>query len=99
MGTGWAWYSLPRFEDRAVVVSITLGFEGSRLSQLELLDGNPKFGIGWDNWSEQNEKLRADSIGGWLTAQGFPSGRYTWGEVWSGYDPRGGFGSAGVRFF
>src|ERR1043165_5455815 len=97
MRTGWTWYSLPRFNDGAVVVAISLGFEGSRLAQIGVLDGNEVFGRGWDGWSEENERLRAESIGSWLAAQGFPSGKYSWGEGWSGLDPKGGFGSAGVR--
>ena len=98
MQTGWTWYSLPDFTDGGVVVSVSLGFRDGHLAVLELFDANKKYGRTWDDWSEEKERSRAQSIGGWLARRGFQQGKYEWGDVWFGFDPKGGSGSAGVRY-
>jgi hypothetical protein len=97
MGTGWVWYQLPAYQEDDVLVGIGLGFNLGKLAQVSLSDTDNKFGSGWENWSEEKEKLRAKSIGKWLSRKGFPSGHYAWGVVWCGYDAKGGFGAALVQ--
>ncbi len=97
MGNGWIWVRLPAFLDGDVVVDISLGFNGEQLEHIDLCDANLKYGAGWEDGSEQQERLRADSIGAWLAGKGYAPGRYSWGEVWAGYDPKSGSGSAAVR--
>lgn len=98
MGTGWVWISLPRFQDGEVLVAISLGFNRGRLELISLTDADPRFGKSWDDWSEAQERLRGESIGRWLAGRGYPSGSYPWGTVWSGYDAKGGFGTASIRY-
>jgi hypothetical protein len=97
MRTGWVWYQLPAYQDGDVTVGIALGFNLGKLEQVSLSDTHNKFGTGWDNWSEQKEKLRAKSIGDWLSRKGFRVGSHSWGSVWCGYDAKGGFGAALVQ--
>lgn len=97
MGTGWVWYELSPYPEEDVIVGISLGFNSGKLEQVSLSDHHTRYGSGWESWSEQNEVMRAESIGNWLSRKGFPSGSYSWGMVWSGYDSKGGFGSAVVR--
>ena len=98
MGTGWAWYTLPVFPDGEIHVSIALGFEREVLKQIILSDSNPKFGSDWNDWAEEKEKRRAESIHGWLVRRGFAPGNHSWGSVWAGFDAKGGAGTASVRF-
>jgi len=98
MLTGWVWYRLPVFIDEGITVGIALGFNGGTLEQISLSDVDPKFGTGWSEWSEEKEKQRAESIGNWLTGKGYRTGAYEWGGVWAGFDPKGGFGTATVRY-
>lgn len=98
MGTGWVWYQLPVYQEEDVIVGIGLGFNSGHLQQISVSDTHEKSGLGWENWSEQQEILRAESIGNWLARKGFPPGSYSWGVVSSGYDPKSGFGAAVVRF-
>lgn len=98
MGTGWVWYRLPVLSDGEVQVSIALGFEREVLKHIILSDSSPKFGAGWNDWTEEKEKSRAESIRRWLEVRGFAPGTYSWGSVWAGFDPKGGAGTAAVRF-
>lgn len=98
MGTGWVWISLPRFQDGQVLVAISLGFNQGRLELISLTDADSRYGKSWDDWSEQQERLRGESIGCWLAGKGYPAGSYPWGTVWSGYDAKGAFGTASIRY-
>jgi hypothetical protein len=98
MHTGWVWYRLPVFRDDGIMVGIALGFNSGMLEQISLSDVDPKFGTGWSEWSAEKEQQRANSIGNWLDGKGFPARSYDWGEVWAGFDSKGGFGSATVRY-
>lgn len=97
MGNGWVWYSLPRFEAEGKAIAISLAFCESLFRELHVSDASPRFGSGWNDWSEEKERQRATSSMEWLRSLGFQAGRYSWGEVWGAYDPKGGFGLAGVR--
>lgn len=98
MGTGWVWYRLPLFPDGTTVISVSLAFHLGRLEMIQLTDTDKAYGAGWDHWSEAGERDRAESTSRWLTAKGFPPGVYRWGEIGCTFDPKGGFGSATVRF-
>lgn len=98
MQTGWVWYRLPEFHDDDVIVGIALGFNSGRLIDVSLSNCDPKYGAGWNEWSVEKEKLRAESIGNWLASKGYPIGTHDWGGVWAGFDAKGGFGSATVRY-
>jgi hypothetical protein len=98
MCTGWVWYQLPPVSDGTVVVGISLGFNLGRLEMIQLTDSDKTYGANWRQWSEEGERSRAESISRWLNAKGFPPGAYRWGAISAGFDPRGGFGSATVRF-
>jgi len=99
MKTGWIWYTLPSFCDGDTIVHISLGFNNARLKMISLSDGNPRFGGGWDEWSEQKERERVESIVAWLAQEDIQIGDYSWGRVSAGVDPRGGCGEANVTFF
>jgi hypothetical protein len=98
MGTGWVWYRLPVFTDADLSVAVSLAFNRGVLEEISLADANFRYGARWSDWSEEFQRARAASIGTWLRARGFPAGTYSWGQVWWGYDAKGGGGSAAVRF-
>ena len=98
MLNGWVWYRLPSFTDGEVVVSISLGFNDGALQFVILTDAHTKYGAGWSEWSDEKERLRVSSIGGWLARMGYPVGTYSWGSISAGYDAKGGAGSASVRY-
>jgi hypothetical protein len=98
MGTGWVWVRLPAFQDGDVIVAVSLGFHQGVLEQISFSDANSKYGSNWNDWSEEQEQLRAASIGNWLRDRGYPPGTYGWGSVWAAYDQKDASGSAGVRY-
>ena len=99
MRTGWKWYQLPVLSDGDMTVGISLGFESGRLRQVTLGDASTELGSSWDDWSEAKEQLKADRIRDWLAVMGLAPGIYHWGEVWAGFDPKGGFGGATIRYY
>lgn len=100
MGTGWFWYNLPlATASSGEHFSMRLAFLSGKLREIHITyinnEANEK---NWDKWSEKEERLRAKKSDNWLSEHGFPSGKYPWGEVWSGYDSKGGSGCTIVRF-
>jgi len=95
MKTGWIWYSLPKFTDSGFDIGIALGFNCGRLDSITVSDVSEKFGSAR---SENNEKLRAASMGSWFVKIGFPQGSYVWGDVWAGFDEKDGVGSGWIKF-
>ncbi len=60
---------------------------------------NPeRYGHGWNDWSEAKERACATDTEKWLSNLGYKLGIFPWGEIWAGYDAKGGSGSAGVRY-
>ena len=98
MRTGWVWYRLPPFKEGEVIVGIGLGFNSGVLESVTLTDAHTKYGAGWNEWSEEKERLRVASIGSWLASKGYTVGTFSWGSVWFGYDAKGGLGSASVQY-
>ncbi|MFD1700084.1 hypothetical protein ACFSB1_12160 [Halopseudomonas phragmitis] len=98
VGTGWVWYRLPTFFDGELGIGIELGFSQGNLRELTLFHDDPVYGKSWNDWSEEKEQLRAETTRSWLQAKGFQTGNHSWGEVWSYYDAKSGFGSGGVRY-
>lgn len=98
MHTGWKWYQLPVLSDGDMAIGISLGFEAGRLRQIALGEASSDLGSSWGDWSEANEQLRAERIRSWLVEKGFAPGVYHWGEIWAGFDAKGGLGGATVRY-
>ena len=99
MGTGFVWFSLPLASIGGSKVAMRLCFQGSALGSLHVALADPGlYGGRWGDWSEEKERLRAKHTEDWLRTLGFPTGTYTWGEVWAGYDPKGASGGGVIRF-
>jgi hypothetical protein len=99
MGNGYIWYRLEPSDIDGEKITFSLCFYHGRCNSISLAIYNPeKYGCGWDDWSESKEKSCAEDTANWLNKIGFPVGKYSWGEVWAGYDPKGGSGHATIRF-
>ncbi|MDB6174154.1 MAG: hypothetical protein JWL59_3465 [Chthoniobacteraceae bacterium] len=99
MRTGWVWYTLPSFPDAGISLIISLGFVDGFLREISIAhDDTTLYGRGWDDWSEEKEILRAENTAKWFKKKGFELGTFSWGSIWASYDPKGGFGSGGVRY-
>jgi hypothetical protein len=98
MGTGYVWYSLPNRNSESDNILMSLCFHNGTLDSISIALNDPDLGHSWGDCSEEKERTRADRTETWLAAQGYPAGTYPWGEIWANYDPKGGFGSAGIRY-
>ena len=98
MGTGYVWYSLPIWNPESDNILISLCFHSGTLDSISVALYDPDLGSSWSDCSEEKERTRADRTEAWLAAQGYPTGTFPWGEIWADYDPKGGFGSAGIRY-
>lgn len=99
MKTGWVWFKLPTCTDSQIELQFSLAFFNGALRQITIAHHDESlYGHSWNEWSEEREKLRVKNTAAWLEKRGFLPGSYPWGEIWASYDPKGGFGSAGVRY-
>lgn len=99
MGTSYIWYQLEPCEISGEIICLSICFYKGQCESISLAIHNPqKYGSGWDDWSEEKEIARAKDTEEWLKKMGYPCGNYSWGNIWAGYDPKGGSGHAGVRF-
>lgn len=92
---GWTWYCLPTFRESSVAIAVELGFRDGVLHQISLYHDDP---VVYGTGGQDKEHIRAENTRTWLRAKGFPVGVYSWGEVWTSYDPRSNFGGGGVRY-
>jgi hypothetical protein len=99
MGTGFVWYSLPLADLSDSRIAMSLCFHKGILDQLNIavVTGGEK--LSWDDWSEEKERTRARHTENWLSKIGYRPGKYPWGEIWAEYDPKGGVGGGGLRYF
>ena len=99
MKTGWVWYRFPPCLNEDMTLAISLAFSNGVLRQVNIAHNDGAlYGDSWNDWSEEREKLRVKNTVAWFTKQGYSLGIFPWGEIWASYDPKGGFGSGGVRY-
>ncbi|MEW8439689.1 MAG: hypothetical protein AB2689_16195 [Candidatus Thiodiazotropha taylori] len=99
MKNGYVWYYLPAVELHNENIVFSLCFYNGTIDSLNISIFNPElYGHGWNDWSEEKEKACAKDTESWLLSIGYRTGKYSWGEIWAGYDSKGGSGHAGVRY-
>jgi hypothetical protein len=96
---GYVWHAFPPMEISGEAIVFNICFFQSKIQCINIsISNSDKYGGGWSDFCEDKEKLRAKDTEAWLSHFGYPVGKYTWGEVWAGYDSKGGFGLAVVRY-
>jgi len=95
MGTGYVWYFIPNVNSESESILMSLCFRAGLLDSVSIAVSDKAQG---SDWSEASERTRADRTEAWLATQGYQSGTYSWGEIWAGYDAKGGSGSAVIRY-
>lgn len=88
-----------RFEDNEDLLIAVVFFNGERLESISLYINDPRFGTGWEDWSEAKELERKRAGDDWLKKNGLKPGKnYTWGSVWSDYSPQSGSSGIVIRY-
>jgi hypothetical protein len=99
MKNGYVWYALPANEINGENIIFNLCFFHSIIQSLDIsISNSEKYGGSWNDFSEAKERSRAKDTENWLSNIGYQVGKYSWGEIWAGYDAKGGFGHAVVRY-
>lgn len=98
MGIGFVCYYLPESQGNPVTFSIGLCFHAGILDSVSVVASDSASRSSWDDWSEQGEMVRAKQTEEWFMQQGYATGHYSWGEIWSGYDVKSAAGGGGVRY-
>ena len=98
MKTGYVWYSIPIETSEHNEIQVDLCFHSGALDSISLDAKDAGIGRSLSDWSEDKERTRAKRTQDWLTALGYAPGRYSWGDIWAGYDPKSGSGSAVIRY-
>lgn len=87
------------FVDVANHISLAAYFRDEKLDSIQISVVGPEYGESWSDWSPDKEMARKRANDEWLLSVGLsPGGTYSWGSVWSDYDPKGGFSCAVVRY-
>jgi hypothetical protein len=95
-GTSWSNFGLRNPEMGGQKFGVGLGFEGEALRTVDLSMVQSTEPLSRDDWSQDRELARKARHDTWLHAQlGYLPWSFSWGEVSSDYDPRG--GSSGIR--
>jgi len=94
-------FALPtvQFDGRSFAWS--LWFRGSVLQSVSIACSAPEFGSSWSDWSEERElalKRLHDSLLESAFGADWQQQRFTWGSVYSVFDPKSGGSSIGVRY-
>ena len=97
MQTGYVWYNLPQGEIAGRVVAMSLCFFKQQLDRLSVaVIDEALYGSSWDDWTAEKEEVRAVATGRWLADVGYVVGKYPWGTVHAGTDPKTGDGSGSI---
>jgi hypothetical protein len=95
----WSGYRTARQRISDRTFRVTLHFLTGKLAAVELFEVGAESKAFWNDWSEREEEERKASHDAWLASLlGAPPYRYSWGDVTSEFDPRGGYSSIVVRF-
>ena len=93
---GYVWYELPATSIDGQLAIITLCFFNQKIHSLTIsLSNQEKYG---DVWSESKERLRAEDTEYLLNELGYKTGKFSWGEIWCGYDAKSSGGYAVVSY-
>lgn len=99
MGNGYVWYFYTATSFKSEDVSFSFCFLNQTIMSLNIaLSDKEKYGSGWDDFSEEKEKLRAFDTKIWLNKTKINPSCKSWGDLSVGYDSKGGCGSAIIRF-
>jgi hypothetical protein len=99
MTTGYIWYYLPETKTGSTRILVSLCFCRDQLDSVSFAASNPElYGSNWSEWTEPKEQMRARDTEAFLRHLGFPQGEYDWGDVWAGYDSKGGSGHATIKY-
>lgn len=100
IGNGWIWHDVRNVQIQDQYFSIAFAFYNNKLNIITLIINNTRFNSnnGADPWSEKEEMQRAIIFNNWLNAEIGSERTFSWGEVWAGYDPKGGFSSITIRY-
>jgi len=98
MKNGYVWYALPPIKVNGEVVIFDICFYEEKIESVSIYISNPQKYGGWSDFSEARQKSRAIDTEAWLSRLGHHVGNYPWGQIWSGYDSKGGSGHGVVRY-
>ncbi|WAC17763.1 hypothetical protein OVA24_10965 [Luteolibacter sp. SL250] len=99
MGNGFVWRHLPQAPVEGGLLAAGLCFYQGDLVTVSLRVGDAGSGsVGWENWTEAEERECVRRTGKWLRGLGYKPGNHRWCEISLGYDPGSGSGGAVVRF-
>ena len=96
---GYCWYEFVTYSanDTDVSVGICLKDGDFTVARVSLWN-SAIYGESWSDWTEKKQRLCASDTEEWLKSKGLEPGRYGWGSVWVGYDPKSASGHSLIRY-
>lgn len=78
---------------------LRLYFRDQRLDAVSIVASDGRFGVSWDDWSEEKELARKRFHDEWLADHRVATNvDFPWGQVSSNYDAKSGFSSIHLRY-
>ena len=100
MGNGWIWLRIKNISNSGYFFNISFAFKNQILKELSFIVSEKKFDLNpnWTDWSEKDELKKLKKYKNWLNKEIGENREFDWGQIWSNYDPKGGFSSIGLRY-
>lgn len=100
VGNGWTWLDVRNVKIADVYYIFSFAFYHDQLKELSFVFSPTKYdlGKGWESYSEKEERRNAIIFNNWLMAELGAEKKFSWGEVWAGYDEKGSNSDIGIRY-
>lgn len=100
MGNGWIWLRIKNISNSGYFFNMSIAFKNQILKELNFIVSDKKFDLNpnWSDWSEKEELKKLKKYQNWLKKEIGNKREFDWGQIWSDYDPKGGFSSIGLRY-
>ena len=99
MHNGFVWYDLNPVDIDNKSITFSMCFFQGTIYSVTIAIHNPElYGNSWNDFTQEKEIARFKDTQSWLLSHGYEVGQYAWGNIWAGFDSKGGFGSVSVRF-
>jgi hypothetical protein len=100
MKNGYKWIYIKNLKVDQKYFVISLCFYRELLESILFIPQDHAFDLdstgNFFNMDDEQEKLKRFNT--WLTSEIGDQRKFNWGEVWTEYDPKGGFSSIGLRY-
>ncbi len=100
VGSDWISLEIKNLKTSGFYFNITFRFLKKYLKEVSLVLSEEKFDSkdNWSNWNEQEEREKIKFYQKWIEKEIGIETEFNWGNIWVGYDAKGGSSSICLRY-